>query len=160
MIVSHECKTCDCVWRAVCVLQGSCACGQSRTESLASVRAPRGRGMLGSSTAALCSLAVPGKTRLATAGAEFSAHGETKRTTATTAVVCSSASAPVCLAAMRAASCLCRARPCLFILFILPLGRNCSTPLNFHILCSVDLGWFLLPLSMGCREIDQSFCAY
>jgi len=77
-----------------------------------------GSPVLGVSEAALCPLAVPGKARLATAGAQFSVRGGTKRAAATTgwllpAVVCSSASALACLAATRAAGCLCRACPCL-----------------------------------------------
>lgn len=92
--------------------------------------------------------------------------GETKWAATTTrwplpAVVYSSSSAPVCLAARRAAGCLHRACPCFFIFSLLPLGRNCSSPFNFNCLCRGKKACLvLLPLSMGYREIDQSFCAY
>lgn len=87
---------------------------ESRTESLASVRTPQSRVCWGHHSSSV-SPAVPGKARMATAGAEFNARGETKWPAATTgwplpAVVCSSASAPLCLAATREAGCLCRAR--------------------------------------------------
>lgn len=66
MTVFHKCKTCDCVRRAVCVLQGSCVGPWSRMFRW--WQSSRGRGCWG---AALCPEA-PGP---GTAGAELSAWG-------------------------------------------------------------------------------------
>lgn len=75
MIVLLECETCDCVWTAVCVLQGS----RVREHRVFSqCESPQRQGVLGGSIASLLPLAVPGKARLATAGAKFSVQEETK----------------------------------------------------------------------------------